>query len=208
MLYSKKQLLLSLLIGTTCVATPKSLFEEMIEEVNEMEMRFERRMNRIHEEMKKAFSAPLNNDSENTSLSISENKDANCLEIIINPLIVKEKNFDAHLDQETGKMAISTPAGSIYIQTNRHFISAGFNHHSKQDTDLKDAKNTITLSSYIQNAKTLHTEIALEETQIEYDQDSKKLVISIPFRKKVFTKIPVTIKETGNIKESSKNNEK
>ncbi len=192
-----KHLLLSLLIGSSCAAAPQSLFEEMIEEINEMQARFERRMNRIHEEMKRSVAAPLNNGLDSPILSISENKTNNCVEIILHPLIIKEKSFDATLDQENNSMTIATPAGSLHVQTDHHLISIGFNHQIKQEQDQKGNKSHITMNSYSQNTKTISAELALEESHIEYDQAAQKLVVSIPFRKKVVTKIPVTIKEAA-----------
>ena len=195
MLILKKQLLLSLLIGTSCAAAPKSLFEEMIEEIDEMQMRFERRMNRMQEEMKKAFATPLNNGIDSPALTIIESKANNCVEISIRPLDIKEKTFDASMDQDTNTMTISTPAGSLQIQTDRHLISVGFNHLMKQQQDQKNNKAQILISSYCQNAQRLSSEIALEESHIEYDQAMQKLVACIPLRKKPITKIPVIIRE-------------
>lgn len=195
MLSLNKQLLLSLLIGTACAAAPKSFFEEILNEIDEMQMRFEQRMNRMHEEMKKAFTAPPNNDINSPVLTIHENKANNCLEISIYPLDIKEKTFDASMDQDTNTMTISTPVGSLQIQTDRHLISVGFNHLMKQQQDQKNNKAQILISSYCQNAQRLSSEIALEESHIEYDQAMQKLVACIPLRKKPITKIPVIIRE-------------
>lgn len=208
MRYSKKQLLLSVLIGTSCIATPKTLFEEMIEEMNEMEARFERRMNRFHEEIKRAFSAPLNNGVDAPGLSISENKLQNCVEIMLSPLSIQDKSVDATMDQDTNSMIINTPAGNLHIQSNRHLISVGFNHQVKQENDSKGAKHQNIFSSFSNQTKTLSAEIALEESHIEYDQATQKLAISIPFRKKMFTKIPISIKESQPVKQSSASSEK
>ena len=196
-----QQLLLSLLIGTTCIAAPRNLFEEMIEEMNDLQARFERRMNRFHEEMKKAFDAPLNNGIDSPTISISENKTNNCIEVTVHPLATKEKVFDATMDQDSNSMTISTPLGSILIQTNHHLISVGFNHQTKQEQNQKGNKAQIMMSSYSQNARTLTGEVTLEEAHIEYDTAGQKLIISIPFFKKSITKIPVTIKEAAKIEE-------
>lgn len=208
MRYSKKQLLLSVLIGTSCIATPKTLFEEMIEEMNEMEARFERRMNRFHEEIKRAFSAPLNNGLDAPGVAITENKTQNCVEIVVSPLSIQEKSFDATMDQEANSMVINTPAGSLHVQSNRHLISVGFNHQIKQESDTKGVKNQNMFSSFSNQTKTISAEIALEESHIEYDQAAQKLAISIPFRKKVLTKIPVCVKESQSGKEAPKSIEK
>lgn len=201
MLSLNKQLLLSLLIGTSCAAAPKSLFEEMIEEIDEMQMRFERRMNRMQEEMKKAFATPLNNGIDSPALTIIESKANNCVEISIRPLDIKEKTFDASMDQDTNTMTISTPAGSLQIQTDRHLISVGFNHQVKQESDQKDHKPSFFVSSFSQNTKAISAELALEESRIEYDQATQKLTVTIPCRKKMITKIPVIIKEATKSEE-------
>ncbi len=201
MLVVNKQLLLSLLIGTSCIAAPKSLFEEMIEEVNEIQARFERRMNRVHEEMKKAMDAPLNNGIDTPILAINENKMNNEVEITLHPLAIKEKSIDASMDHDTNAMIITTPSGSLHLQTNRHILYAGFTHQLKQELDQKGNKAQALMSSYSQNAKTLSSELALEESHIEYDQTAQKLMVSIPFRKKLVTKIPVTIKEVSKAEE-------
>ena len=201
MLSLNKQLLLSLLIGTACAAAPKSFFEEIINEIDEMQMRFEQRMNRMHEEMKMAFTAPPNNDINSPVLTIHENKANNCLEISIYPLDIKEKTFDASLDQDTNSMIIATPAGSLQIQTDRHLISVGFNHQVKQESDQKDHKPSFFVSSFSQNTKAISAELALEESRIEYDQATQKLTVTIPCRKKMITKIPVIIKEATKSEE-------
>ena len=200
MLTTKKQLVLSFLISTPFFIPThaQSLFDEMIEEMNEMQARFERRFNRINEELKKGLVGSIDFAVEHASISIVENKAAQCIDVIIAPLAIKEKTFDASMDQDTNTLAITTPAGMATLQVDRHIISANFNHQIKQEQDNKNGgpKHQVMMSSYSQAAKNANGEMALEETKIEYDQATQKLTISIPFRKKAITKIPVMVKES------------
>jgi hypothetical protein len=191
-----QHLLLSLLIGTSCTAAQANLFEEMLEEMNEMHVRFEQHMSQFHEQMKKAFVVPMSNGISSPSLIISENKDNNCVEVILHPMVVKEKIFDATMDEDTNSMTVSTPIGSVFIQTDDNLICVEFNHNIKQEQDEEGNTAHIMMSSYYQNTAVVSAELALEQSHIEYDETTQKLVISIPFKKKVVTKIPVTIKET------------
>lgn len=198
MLTHKKQLVLSFLLSTPFFIplNAQSLFDEMIEEMNEMQARFERRFNRINEELKKGIVGSIDLAVEHASIAITENKSAQCIDVIIAPLTIKEKTFDASMDQDTNMLTITTPAGIATLQIDRHIISAGFNHQIKQEQDNKNgnSKHQVVMSSYSQAAKNVGAEMALEETKIEYDQTAQKLTISIPHRKKTLTKIPVTVK--------------
>lgn len=199
MLTPKKQLVLSFLISIPFFVAPlnaRSLFDEMIEEMDAMQKRFEQRFNRINEELKKGSMGGIDLAVEHASISIVENKATQCIDVIIAPLAIKEKTFDASMDQDANMLTITTPAGIAMLQVDRHIISVNFNHQIKQEQDGKNngAKHQIMMSSYSQAAKNVNGEMALEETKIEYDQTSQKLIVSIPFRKKAVTKIPVTIK--------------
>ena len=211
MLTHKKQLVLSFLLSTTFSITTvnaQSLFDEMIEEMNEMQARFERRFNRINEEMKKGLIGGIDLAIEHASIAVMENKTTQSIDVIIAPLSFKEKIFDASMDQDTNTLTVTTPAGNLTLQVERHLISAGFNHQIKQDADLKNGKPQVMMSSYSQSAKKVNTDMALEETKIEYDQPSQKLIVSIPFRKKTITKIPVLVKEGKEVsKEQINKNE-
>lgn len=209
MLTHKKQLVLSFLLSTPFFIplNGQSLFDEMIEEMNEMQARFERRFNRINEELKKGIVGGIDLAVEHAAISITENKSAQCIDVIIAPLGIKEKTFDASMDQDTNILTVTTPAGIATLQIDRHIISAGFNHQIKHEQDNKNggAKHQVMMSSYSQAAKNVSAEMALEETKIEYDQTTQKLTISIPFRKKTLTKIPITVKEAKEQMKSETN---
>lgn len=192
----KKQLLSLLLSNFIIISSMhgKTLFDEMIEEMNEMQSRFERKFARLQEETKKGFGS-YQLAAQSATISINENKTNNSVEVLIDPLDIKEKKFEATMDQESNTLTIMTPAGSAIVQVDRHFMSVSFNHQIKQESDEKNGKHQVMFNSYAQMAKTVSADIALEQAVIEYDQAEKKLVISIPLRKKPMTKIPVSIKE-------------
>jgi hypothetical protein len=201
MLFSKKPLVLSIFLGTLIpiTITAKSLLDEMIDEMNEVQARFERRFNRLTEELKKGSMA-YNLSTETASISISENKTTAMVDVIIAPLAITQPTFDATMDQDTNTLNVTTPAGNANIHINRHFISANFNHQIVQEQENKNGKgkHQVTMSNYSQSAKTVSSEMNLDEAHIEYDQAAQRLTISIPLRKKQTTKIPVSIKEKSD----------
>ncbi len=199
MLISKKMLVLFILLGAPLSVCSKSLFDEMIEEMNEVQARFERRFNRLNEELKKG-SIAYTLTTETANISITENKTIGMVDVTITPLVIANPTFDATMDQDTNTLAVVTPAGNANIHINRHFISANFNHQFTQEQENKNGKgkHQIMMSNYSQTAKTVSSEMNLEEAHIEYDQAGQKLTISVPLRKKQTTKIPVSIKEKSD----------
>lgn len=200
MLISKKMLVLSVLLGTSLPSlTAKSLLDEMIDEMNEVQARFERRFNKLNEELKKG-SMSYTLTTETANISIAENKTTGVVDIIIAPLSITAPTFDATMDQDSNTLNVSTPAGTAIIHTDRHFISANFNHQITQEQEIKNGKGKqqVMMSSYSQSAKTVSAEMSLEDAHIEYDQEGQKLTISVPLRKKPTTKIPVIIKEKAD----------
>lgn len=196
MLISQKMLVLFIFLGAPLSVCSKSLLDEMIDEMNEVQARFERRFNRLNEELKKGSMAYALT-TEAASVSIAENKTTAMVEIIVAPLSITNPTFDATMDQDTNTLAVVTPEGNANIHINRHFISANFNHQFTHEQENKNGKgkHQIMMSNYSQTAKTVSSEMNLEEAHIEYDQAGQKLTIGIPLRKKQTTKIPVSIKE-------------
>lgn len=189
-------LVLFIFLGAPMSVCSKGLLDEMIEEMNEVQARFERRFNRINEELKKG-SMTYTLSTETAGISIAENKTIGMVEVVIAPLSIANPTFDAQMDQDSNTLSVTTPAGNANIQVNRHFISANFNHQFTQEQENKNgkSKHQIMMSNYSQTAKTVSSEMNLEEAHIEYDQTGQKLTISVPLRKKQTTKIPVNIKE-------------
>ncbi len=196
MLISQKMLVRSILLGAPLSLKSKSLLDEMIDEMNEVQTRFERRFNRLNEELKKGSMA-YTLSTETASISIVENKAIATVDVIISPLAIAQPAFDATMDQDAHTLNVITPAGNANIHMNRHFISANFNHQIVQEQENKNGKNKhqVTMSNYSQSAKTVSSEMNLDEAHVEYNQAAQRLTISIPLRKKATTKIPVTIKE-------------
>lgn len=199
MLFSKKTLVLSVLLGAPLSISSKSLLDEMIDEMNEVQARFERRFNRLNEELKKGSMA-YTLSTETAGISITENKAAAMVDVIIAPLAISQPTFDATMDQDANTLTVITPAGNANVHIDRHFISANFNHQIVQEQENKNGKNKhqIMMSNYSQSAKTVSAEMNLDEAHIEYDQAGQKLTISVPLRKKQTTKIPVNIKEKSD----------
>ncbi len=206
---TSKQLMLSVFYSLALVTSSlcaKTLFDEMIEEINEMQALFERRLNRINEHIKSGF--PHHTDLvESATIHMSENKTTNGMDVVVSPLLFTDKIVEATMEQDANILTVTTPAGTLTIQVDRRLISAQFNQRLKQEVDSKNgAKQQFSLSSLSQSAHYVDHEMALEESRIEYDQTEKKLTVSIPVRKKAITKIPVTVKESP--KESAKAEEK
>lgn len=200
MLITYKKLVLSLLLAPIFSLPAKTLFDQIIDEMNEMQSRFEKRLNRLNEEIKKTTLGSFDMGFETTVITIEESKNSNTVDITIAPLAMQEKTFDATIDQNSNTLTITTSVGTITVQAERYLLSVECHHQIKQESDKKNGKPNITMSSFSQAARTVNGEMALEETHIAYDTETQKLTISIPLRKKMLTKIPVTV--TENQKES------
>lgn len=198
MLLLKKLFILSILLGSSSLMA-KSLLDEMIDEMNEVQTRFERRFNKLNEELKKS-SMSYNLTAETANIAITENKATGTVDVVIAPLAINQPTFDASMNQDANALNVTTPSGNAIIHVDRHFISVNFNHQLKQEQDAPNGKGKqqVMMSSYSQSAKTVSAEVDLEDARIEYDQVAQKLTISIPLRKKVVTKIPVTVKEKAD----------
>jgi|GEM_PF-2636188 hypothetical protein len=207
---TSKQLMLSVAYSLALVATSisaKTLFDEMIEEMHEMQALFERRLNLINEHIKNGFSYHLDPTVETATITISENKTTNCMDIVVSPISFTDKTIEATMEQDTNMLTVTTPEGTLTIQVDSRLISAQFNQRLKQEFDSKNgAKQQVSMSSLSQSAHYVNHDMALEESRIEYDQTEKKLTVSVPVRKKALTKIPVTVKESP--KEAAKAKEK
>lgn len=194
---SYKQLMLSLLysIAIASSLSAKSLFDEFIEEINEMEARLERRFNRLQEHLKSGFPHGVTTTIETANIAIAENKEAGCVDIIVGPLMLSDKAIEARMEAEENLLTVHAADIEITAQIDRHLISAHIHQKIKREQeDTKGQKHTVAMNSFSQNAKRASQEMALEESHIEYDTPTKKLIISVPFRKKNVTKIPVAIK--------------
>lgn len=199
MLIHHKQLLLSLLIGTACAAAPKTLFHQILEEMYEIHSSVERHISQVQEEIKKSLAKNQSQIVESPLPIITENKATHCLEISLCPLAVKEKTFDASIDQDDKSMIITTPVGALHIQTSPTMVSVGFNYKVTQEYEQNGSKAHMITNNYHQNAKALSAELAMEETHIEYNQIDQKLTAFIPYRKKALLKIPVIIKDAEKL---------
>lgn len=187
-------LLLSLLMSSNSLimSHPRSIFKEMFEMLEEMEQ--------LHEQMEKRFSREYQEleASSFSGKSISMKMKEGVLEIAFAYNLPKDRNFDAQFDQERNVLNISTASGKVSIHAQQTpykqtYITALFKHQEPQQID-KD-KMIGSLYSHSEVTQTIDGEIELEHATIEYDTETQELIIAIPQRKKVVTKIPVNFKE-------------
>lgn len=192
---AKHMLLLALM--SCCSANhllATSPFTTYKQQLDQLETKFDQcfhQCNQINKNMWKGLDVAM----EQTSIDIKESKETNTVDIIIAPLTIKEKTFSAQFDEDKNMLELNTPAGKVMLQVERHMLSVSFDH--QVEAEQKDNKAHVIMSSYNQSTARVSNEMFLDQTAIEYDETTKKLIATIPFRKKIVTKIPVTIKETS-----------
>jgi hypothetical protein len=136
---------------------------------------------------------------EEPTIEIDEQTNPDQVLVTINNLNIKENNFDASLDYDRNALSIKTPAGSIILRQENHFLSVGLSVEVKQETEKDKQKNTSIFVSHAQTGRTLGSEIIFNEhTKIDYDPETKAMTILIPVTKKNTAKIPVSIKQMPN----------
>ncbi|GMU18999.1 MAG: hypothetical protein AMXMBFR12_01910 [Candidatus Babeliales bacterium] len=187
-------LLLSFLMSSNSfiMSHPRSIFKEMFEMLEEIEQ--------VHEQMEKRFSQHYHElgASSFSSKSISMKMKEETLEIAFAYNLPKDRNFDAQFDQERNVLNISTASGKVSIHAQQTpykqtCITALFKYQEPQQVD-KD-KMIGSLYSHSEVTQTIEGEIELAHATIDYDIETQELIITIPQRKKVRTKIPVNFKE-------------
>lgn len=196
MLISRKQLLLSLLVGsmTTVSANHRSIFEEFMEEMDQLHEQMEKRFAQARQEMHATFKTI--SDSPSISMKLMDSG----VQISIPHIPLKDRNFDAQYDQDNNLLTISTPSGMVSIQAkpttyNRTYITAQFKQQVQQEAQKDTGTHAFHLNSYAQASQTVPGEIEMQHPVIEYDAHLQELCITIAQRKKIVTKIPVNFKE-------------
>jgi|ERR1700733_2082740 len=193
MLIAQKNVLFFVISSFTTFSTVHaSLFDQIRKEIHDMEVRMQQCFAQQHEINKNSWKQ-FDIAMEQATITITENKNAQKVDVIIAPLAIAEPIFEASFDHDRNALEVQTPAGKIMLQTEHHMVFASFDHQVQKEQ--ADGKSKVMMSSYNQTVTKVNNEIALEEAAIEYDQETKKLTVSVPIRKKVTTKIPVTVKE-------------
>lgn len=194
MLTLHKQLLLSLLMvsSTTYLSVRgDSIFDQMWEEMEQFQERIEKRMAQVRTEIQshRAHAKELP--------SIGMKMTDTGLRIAVPYMALKDRTLDAQFDQEQNLLTITAPSAQIFIHaralgSKQTFMSARIKQ--EEHTEQKDGAPS-TLYSHTQMSQTFDGEIDLGQSAIEYDAQTKELIITIPSRKRTLTKIPVQIKE-------------
>lgn len=192
-------LLLSLLVISSSMAHGfnHSFFDEMFQEMDAFHERMEKHFSHMHHEMREYF----NNASRSSQgASISLEKKDNHAEICFSHLDLKDKNLEAHYDQDTNALIIKANGFNVLIRahTRDHYtlLSTEYRQQIVKESDHKDANaSSIAVNSSAYAAETLAGQIELEHAHIDYESGLQQLKILVPFRKKTITKIPIHMKE-------------
>lgn len=188
-------LLLSLLMisSTDMRGFPRSFLDEMMQEMDQFHERMEKHFSQIHQEMRDHFAHTSYKESE---ISILPKEDA--CEIIFSNITLKDKNLDAQFDQEKNNLMIKSDGykASIYANHRGRYtqLRVECRQHLIREPEHKEAQGHSINSSFY-TSEVIAGDIELEHAHIEYEAELHQLKISIPFRKKLLTKIPVNIKE-------------
>lgn len=193
----QKQLLLSLIISSNSLLTASPSIFEKWEEMESFRQRMHKSMSDFRDEMRNSM------QSLKEVPSISMKMTNAGVQISIPHIGLKDRNFEAQFDQENNVLAISTPNGAISIQARTRsgkqtYISAILKHQEQQE--LEKDKGTNIFSSHSQVSHIIEGEIEMAQSEIEYDSQTQELIITIPQRKRLFTKIPVNFKEPKETK--------
>lgn len=192
MLTTKQLLVLSLIMGAPCCKNhsyPRSLFDDMRTHMQQMINWFDQ----MEQQFDQRLASPQMNQG--AQITMEENKTANTVEIVIAPLAIAD-SLDACMDHDTNALTINSNAASVNLHVRHNLLSVQLNQSIKNEAD-QTGKGAATYTNYAQTTQLLRHEVVLEETGIEYDAVTKKLLISVPYRKKAVSKIPVTIKEAA-----------
>jgi hypothetical protein len=196
MLIAQKNISFFVIVSLAIVATAHaSLFDQIRKEIHDMEVRMQQCFAQQHEINKNSWKQ-FDIAMEQATIAIAENKNAHKVDVVICPLAIAEPTpeaFEPSFDPGSNTLEVRTPVGKIMLQAEHHMVCVSFDHQVQKEQ--QDGKSTVMMSSYNQAVTKVSNEIALEETTIEYDPETKKLTISVPGRKKATMKIPVTVKE-------------
>lgn len=162
----------------------KSIFEQMLNEMEQMEHYFDQQRVRMHEQLK-------NFCSRESAISMSENKATNSFEIIVSPLVLKEKTMDAMIDKEANTVTLTFEQGNLNLKAFENQMRVQYTNYNKNENTKE---NSASVESSMHMIQTLPGKLKLEDVAIEYNTEAQRLLISLPFAKRIVTKIPVTIK--------------
>lgn len=164
----------SLLLGvTTLVNADRSLWSDF----EEMEEHLDKQIQEMHKNIKALSKLPKN------SLTTSLKEDDKHVIITISGIEAQELN--ATLNDNNDQLSISTPNNRIIVTVKGNLIGI---ETSQEVKELKEEKKDDTEkrssqyvgSSYMSTQQTVGAPLVLEKQTIDYDHDSKELVITIP----------------------------
>ena len=172
----------------------------------EIQSYFDEEMERIDRQfdtMRRAMRQGLRNNvkQQGVRIGIHENDDRSAAQVIVSGLELKDQTFDASYNHEAfhgqpieSILTIATPAGDIKIQAYNRYVGVGFSKLEKKESKDKQSPSTAVMSWQSQTGRTVSGDMLLEQADIEYDELGKTVRVTIPYKKKASTKIPVTIK--------------
>ena len=197
----QKQLLLSLLVGSSCITSYGSsilFFEEMIHEMDHFHEQMEKHFSQVRQEMKEQCSYLSSRTKDSPTLTMHQTDEH--VEINCSSIALKDSNLEANWDQDTSELVIKAEGNKVSIQavprTARYtYLNVECQQRITKENDHKDGASQSRISNYAHIAQNFAGQLDLEHAHIEYEAESQNLKVTIPIQKKLLTKIPVTIKE-------------
>ena len=163
------------------------------------------RIDRQFDHMRKAMRQGMRNNlkQQGVRIGIHENDDRSAAQVTVSGLELKDQTFDASYNHEAfhgepveSMLTITTQAGDMKIQAYNRYVGVGFSKHEKKESKDKQAPSTAVMAWQTQTGRTVSGDMLLEQAEIEYDEQGKTLRVTIPYKKKPSTKIPISIKRS------------
>jgi len=183
-MYTFKQLLLSCLCITPfCRA---DVFSSMMESMNQHMREMEEHMKHIESMMqsKQSFRA-----TSGITFHVTEDKDAVLIQF---KGIKSDKELNAVMGEGGNHLHIQTPQGTINLRSRDRFLTIEIQHKEEHKQEDKGRSSSAISMSSSSSSQLLSHKISLDNVNLEYDQDSQLLTISIP--KDLGKQVPITIK--------------
>lgn len=149
-------------------------------------------MNKMHEQAYSSFSQVSSPSDQGINITVNDQEEKDALQVTITG--IEAEQFDAHFNDK--ELTIQAPHATIELTIHHNILGANITQEIKEES--KDEKKAhasfFSSSSHVQQQ--IARSIDLEKASIEYNKDSKSLIVEIPYKnsKKQVKSIPVKVK--------------
>lgn len=178
----------SLLFSCLCMAPASraDVFSSMIASMNQHMRDMQEHMQHIENIMQ----SRQNIRSQSITFKLAEDKNHVIIEF---KGIKSDKELNAVMGDGGNNLHIQTPQGTINLRARDRFLTIEINHKEEQKQDDNGhTSSAVSISSSV-SSQLLSHKICLDEVNLEYDQDTQILTLSIP--KDLGKQMPITIKK-------------